>query len=169
MRNGTLYATLRREIGKSKIMPLILTILFGIVATYIYFTVLTQAYDHTAIERYYWGTWGYAGYILSLSFVGFLISFKADHKLSLLCSIGIPIFFTIFIFIALASMSTPIRIPQYAVLAHQLPNRVYVYNEMVNFGIYVFIVSPIAGGLAFCISYAACLIKKARNAKRLET
>ena len=165
MKNGILCVTSWREVIKTRIVPITLTILIGMVATYVYFTVLTQVYDRTAIERYYWGTWGFGGYICALSFVGFLMSLKASYKLSLLCSIGMPILFIIIIFFAVASASTPIRIPQYAVLANQSPNRVYVYNEMVSFGIYIYIVSPIAGSFAFFVSYSACLIKRARNAK----
>jgi len=160
MENGALRATSWRNTLKSGIVPVFLTILLGIATTSAYFTILTRVYDLTAIERYYWGIWGFGGYIIVLSLIGFLISIKSSHKLSLLCSIGIPILFTIVIFIALASASTPLKIPQYGVPANQGLYRAYVYNEMVSFNLYVFLISPIAGSFAFCVAYVACLAKK---------
>ena len=163
MKDSAIRTTSRSEIIKLKMIPIALTILLGAVATYIYFTVLMQTYDRIAIERSYWGTWGFGGYILILSLLGFLMSLKSSHILSLLCSIGIPLLFIIVIFFAVANTSPELKIPQYSTPTQQFPTP--MYNEMVHFGIYIWLVSLVAGGVVFCSAFGACLVKRAKTDK----
>jgi len=138
-------------------IKVLVALFLGAAITIGYLYALTTFFPQKAIERAYFGPWGILAYVLILSSSGLLISIGASYKTSLFCSIGSPSIFVLAVFAYSIIAQDSLKIPQY--------NQYGVYNEMVSFGIYCFLVMPFSSISVSTFAYAICSLKRRRMEK----